>query len=302
MAGPFKIILYLQQFGDTWTETYYTSTGSVSQFQNSLVQVGAARRGLAAKQTLLVQARVTDLSNPRQTQVLAPLGFAGPGTMQERPGSDPDQDSAPSIVSVQVKFYGTGGQQCRRYIAGVAEGTVGTNFSGQNISDYGTLGGALANFLAVLAGQIWQFRYRNQAANQIVQAVLTSAQFPGEIGVQFGQQMIALQAGVPPYLAFKGFRKVNPRLLGIGGIYKVDPASPGITAAVAPFIYYLRNTPNIQAANIAQLGVGAQLVYAYDGFSNTTGPTSNGFSILNATHHKRGGSALAHRGRLRARI
>lgn len=297
-----KITFFFSQFNVTWTEVYYTTVSTVALAFGEAQLIATARVALNGPQTVLSAIRVVNLAAPRLSNFVTPGTFAANGTYVFAPASDPDQDSAPAFEAVQVKFVGQAGNICRRYLAGAPQGIIGTRLGGKNLMQLGLWFNALTGFVQALSSSAWSFRYSNQAANQLVQQVLTSAQFPGEIGVQFGQQMIAPVPGKPIQMRFKGFRKVNYRQFGIGGVYTVDPASPGITAAVAPFIYYLQNTSQVQVANIAVKGVGCQLLYGYDLFSP---PTSSGpqtaFAVLSANHRKRGASALALRGRSRSK-
>jgi hypothetical protein len=287
-----KVTFFFSQGNQTWTETWYLAGNtSLSQVFANCQGFAQYRAGCNAPGCVLTAIRLVNSNNPRNSTFMTPGTFVGNGTFTFIPGTDPDQDPAPSFVAVQVKFGGALLNTARRYMSGAPEGIVGTKLSAvTNLQPLGLWQNAFNAFGNFLSG-LFSFRYRNQAANQPVQAVLTNAQFAGEIGVQFGQQMIS---GPGPWrMAFKGFRKVNYRQFGIQGVYNVDPLSPGITASVAPYIYYLQNTANVLPANIAVRGVGAQLLYGFD--------TVASWQVLSARHRKRGASALAPRGRSRSK-
>lgn len=297
-----KITLFFSYFNATWTETYYQSgLVSFSSLLTQLQQLAIQRTALNAAGCILQAIRIVNLNQPRLSSFMTPGTFASqPG--YQLPGTPlPDAASAPPFVAVQVKWYGLSGNVARRYLSGAPEEIIGGN---QNLRQL-DLDGRWINALSALANTLaiygFSFRFTNQAGSQLCQNVTTNAQFPGEIGVQFGVQMIAPVAGQIIRLRLKGFKKVNYRQFGLGGVYQVDPKSPGITAAAAPFIYYLQNTGNVQVANIATLGVGVQLAFGFDGFSNSTGPAGAGYSILSANHRKRGGSALLLRGRSKSK-
>lgn len=287
-----KVTFFFTQGNQTWTETWYLpGNSSLGAVQSQSITFAQYRCACNAPNCVLTAVRLVNTNNPRNSSFLTPGTYVAAGTYTFLPGTDPDQDAAPSFVAVQVKFGGNAGFTARRYMSGAPEGIVGTKISANtNLQPLGLWQNAFGAFGAYIAN-LFSFRYRNQAANQPVQAVITSAQFPNEIGVQFGQQMIS---GPGPWrMAFKGFRKVNTRQFGIAGVYLVDPLSPGITASVAPYVYYLQNTGNVLPANISAKGVGAQLLYGFD--------TVATYQVLSARHRKRGASALAPRGRLRSK-
>lgn len=297
-----KITLFFSIYNVTWTETYYLpGSTSFSQVQSATIQLGLKRCAMNAKQVTWQATRVVLLSNPRQTQFIGTGNLPTSGTFTLTPGTDPDQDASPAFTSVQVKFFSTGSAVCRRYLAGAPEGIIGTQFTGRNIGVLGLWLNALNQLVQWLSAGGFAFRVLNQAGKQNSSLPTTSAQFPNEIGVSFQQQMIAQVAGQTNYLVLRGFRSANTRLFGIGGVYAVDPGSPGLTAVAAPYTYYLQNTSRISPSNIIKSGYGFQLAYSYPGFFAGGGPDGTGFSVLNATHHKRGVSALAVRGRLRTR-
>lgn len=297
-----KITFFFTQLGSTWTETFYT-TGAQSSatVQQNAISVALTRLACMGPQTQLTAIRIVNTGALRVSYFVPPSLFAQFGTFISVPASDPDQDSSLEFVALQVKFIGQTGQVCRRYMGGWPEGQFGTKFGRLNLNLSGLAYNALLAFSYALFQAAWSFRYTNQASNQLVQALVTAAQFPNEVGIQFGQQMIAPVVGKPIQMHLKGFRKVNVRQFGLAGVYTVDPASPGITASVAPYIYYLQNTSNVQIANISVKGVGAQLAYGFDLFTNPNPNANQAFSVLNARHHKRGASALAFRGRLRSK-
>lgn len=297
-----KLTFYFSLYNSTWTETYYLpGSTSFSQVQTSALQLGLARCALNGPQVTWVATRVVLLSAPRQSQFLGTNNLPTSGTFVYTPGTDPDQDSAPAFVSVQVKWFGSNNQVCRRYLAGPPEGIVSTKFTSRNLGVLGLWRNALASFQTVLSTQGFSFRYTTKPNPQNSSLPVTSAQFPNEIGVSFPQQIITAVPGQTAYIVLRGFRSANTRLFGIGGVYAVDPLSPGLTAVAAPFQYFLQNTSRIPVSNIIKAGQGWPLVYGYAGFTLFGGPDGTGFSILSVNHHKRGGSALSLRGRLRTR-
>ncbi len=290
-----KITLFFTMGTQSWTETYYIGgSPSVPPTVSTLNGLNQVRAALNGPQTSIVAVRIVHTSNPR-IAIPYPGGFFGPypGTFTSIPGTDPDQDSAPAFVAAQVKFQGMAGNICRRYLGGMPEGLVSSKLNQTTyVGVLGAWNNALLSFVSFISGLL-SFRYTNQAGIQVCQGVLTSAQFPGEIGVQFGA---AVHSGPGPWrIHLKGFRKVNYRQFGLGGNYLIDPKSPAFTAVAAPYIYYLQNTPNVQVSNISTLGSGVQLTYGFDLFNVNT------FSLLSFRHRKRGVSALAPRGRLRSK-
>lgn len=297
-----KITFFFQMLGATWTETFYLpSNTSFSAVQFSALTVGIARIAMCPKQVTWVATRVVSLNLPRAAQFIGTNNAPTQGTFVQTPGTDPDQDAAPSFIAAQVKLFGNSGRVYRRYFAGAPEGVIGTQFTSRNIGALGVWSNALAAYVRTLWGQGMQVRYQNQAGKTVVTAVTTNAQFPNEIGVTFPQQMIAGVQGQTSYLLLRGFRSVNPKLFGLGGVYPIDPASPGLTAAAAPFVYYLQNTSRVSPSNIAKNGYGVQLAYGFDSVSLSGSPDGTGYSLLSFNHRKRGVSALALRGRLRTR-
>ncbi len=298
-----KITFFFQSAGSTWTETYYAS-GSTSfpTLQSQCNSIAGARTALNARGTVLVAIRIVSLNNPRASQFLTPGTFPAQPGFVFLPATDPDQDAAPAFVAVQVKFFGAAGNVARRYLSGAPEGIVeGGPAGARSLGSLGLWQNAMTAFVLALNNAGWSFRFTNQAGVTPCTSVLTNAQFPGEVGVQFQTQVVVSVPGKLPYIHLKGFRKVNYRQFGLGGNYVVDQASPGLTASVPPYIYYLQNTPNVSVANIATRGVGVQLLYGFDGFSATAGPAGTGYSVLSANHRKRGVSALALRGRSRSK-
>jgi hypothetical protein len=297
-----KITLFFSMYNSTWTETYYAS-GSISfaQLSTWVIQLGLLRLGLCAKQVSWIATRIVLLSQPRQAIFIGTNNLPTQGTFTLIPGTDPDQDSAPAFVAVQVKFFGVHGFTTRRYLAGAPEAIVSTQFTGRNIGVLGLWRNAMNAFLNALS-VTFSFRYANQAAKQNVLQVTQPVQAGGNIAVSFPIQMIAQVPGVPNQLLLRGFRSANTRLFGLGGVYTVDPNSPALLAgATAPYVYYLLNTSRVLATNIIKVGYGSQLTYAYEGFGFSTGPDGTGYSILSVNHRKRGVSALALRGRSRTK-
>lgn len=297
-----KITIFFSQYNFTWTETYYAP---LSTQYATLVQqcqtIAQYRCALNAVQCKIAAIRIVNLTAPRLTTFVPQGTFPSSGTFVFLPGTDPDQDSAPQFVALQTKFFGANGHVCRRYLSGLPEGIFGTKFGGQNIEGLGLMQNALTAFVGALGNYGWSFRYTNQTGILPCSKVTTNAQFPGEIGFTTGAQLITA-LGATPYRAYlKGWRKVNYRQFGLGGVYAVDPQSPGITAAGAPYAYYLLNTSQIQPTNIPNAGFAVQLAYGYDAFGTNTGPAGNGYTVLSANHRKRGASALALRGRSRSK-
>jgi hypothetical protein len=297
-----KITFFFSALGSTWTETYYSAGTMYGAIVSQCTYIAMLRVGMNARGVTLTAIRLVNLNTPRISAFLTPGTFASQPAFISNPGTDPDQDAAPAFVAVQVKFFGSAGNICRRYVSGAPEGIIeGGPAAPRNIGALGAWQNALSAFVLGMAQNSWSFRFTNQANAAACSAVLTNAQFPGEIGVQFQTQVVQPVVGKQVYIHLKGFRKVNYRQFGLGGNYAVDPLSPGLTASVAPYIYYLQNTPQVLVANIAQRGVGVQLVYGFDSFTATGGPAGNGYSILSANHRKRGVSALALRGRSRSK-
>lgn len=297
-----KIIFYFSQYNSTWTETYYASGNlSTSQIVSSCAAVAQARTAMNGPQCVLTAIRIGLLTAPRQTAFLNQSQYPSAGTFAFAPATDPDQDSAPNFVALRVKFFGVIGRTCIRYLAGLPEGIFGTKFTGRNVEALGLMQNALQAFVNALAGQNWSFRYTNQQNPAVCLAVTLGAQSPAEIGVSFGTQIIVGVPGLTQYILLRGFRSANTRLFGLGGVYTVDNQSPGLTAAAAPFLYYLQNTSRVSPTNIIKNGYGVKLVYAFDAFGNNSGPLLNGFTVLGASHRKRGVSALALRGRSRTK-
>lgn len=298
-----KITFFFAQWNFTWTETYYAPlstnyTALVAQINTLAV----LRSAINAAQCTIQTVRVVNLNQPRLTTFVNAGGLQGwPGTFTLLPATDPDQDSAPQFVALQVKFFGANLHVCRRYLSGLPEGIIGTKFGGRNLGSPGLEINAISAFVGGLSAYGWSFRYTNQANKQICTGLSQPAQANGNIAVSFNQQMVAPVAGQPIYMVLRGFRRVNYRQFGLGGTYNVDAGSPGITAAVAPFTYYLQNTSNISLSNINVKGYGVQLLYGYDSFSASGGPGGTGYNILSGNHRKRGASALALRGRSRSK-
>lgn len=298
-----KITFFFTMYNYSWTETYYASGGlTLAQVQQSALFVAQTRAACMGPQAVITAIRFVSLTNPRISYfaTMPQAGFVG--NMGGIPGTDPDQDAAPQFVSAQVKFYASTANISRRYLAGIPEFFVGTKTSGRNVEpNIGLLNNALASFTAALASYAWSWRVRNLAGKALAGNVVTNVQFPSEIGLPFGTQLFNVASPQPYQIYLFGFRKVNYRQFGLAGVYTVDPASPGITASVAPFTYYLRNTGNVLPGNIAQTGFGVPLAYSFPNFSSTTGPSTNGFTLLSFNHRKRGVSALALRGRSRSK-
>jgi len=297
-----KITFFFSQYNFTWTETYYLPGNyALTQVVTVCTSLATARAACNGNETYISAIRCVNLASPRRSFFLVPGTYSSRGQFSSFPAQSPDQDSAPQFMALQIKFYGVAGQICRRYMAGIPEGQFGTVFGAKDTNVNGLMNNALTSFVAALNGNGFSFRFTNQAGHALAGTPTTSAQFPGEIGLPFGTQIISVTTPQPYKIYLNGFRKVNTRLFGLGGVYTVDPASPGITAAVAPYTYYLRNTSNVQPSNIAQTGFGAALVYGYDVFSSNFGPSGTGYSILGANHRKRGVSALSLRGRSRSK-
>lgn len=297
-----KITFFFSALGATWTETYYTPGTLYPAIVSICTYLAQLRTAMNARGVTLTAIRLVNSNTPRQSAFLSPGQFASQPGFIQTPAIDPDQDAAPAFVAVQTKFFGASGNVCRRYIGGAPEGIIeGGPAAPRNIGVLGAWQNALTAFVLGLSQNQIQFRFTNQAGIQACTGVTTNIQFPGEIGVQFNTQVVVAQPGKQVYIHLKGFRKVNYRQFGLGGNYAVDPKSPGFTASLAPYIYYLQNTSGVQVANIAQLGLGVQLLYGFDTFSSTGGPAGNGYAVLSANHRKRGVSALALRGRSRSK-
>lgn len=298
-----KITFFFTMFNYSWTETYYASGGvSLQSLQTAAGAVAQSRAACMGPQAVITAIRFVFLATPRVSYYAA-LPTAGyVGNMGGLPGTDPDQDAAPQFVSAQVKFYNSLTYTSRRYLAGAPEFFVGTRISGRNVEpNIGLFTNALAGLVSALAAQAWSWRVRNTVPKALSGTPITNVQFPGEIGLPLGVQLITNASPQPFQVYLYGFRKVNYRQFGLAGVYTVDPSSPGITASAAPYTYYLRNTGNVLPANIAQTGFVTPLSYTYPVFQSTSGPNGNGFTLLSFNHRKRGVSALALRGRSRSK-
>jgi len=293
-----KITLYFSGGGSSWTEVYYvSSSASFTAAQTAGGQLSQTRAQMLAPPFFIQAVRVTSLANPRFSYFLTAGQFtSGPG-FTYLPAANPDQDAAPSFTAVLVKLFGVANHISRRYFAGAPEGVIGTGPGvTRNLEALGLWGNALAGFQSTLGGA-FLFRFNASVLAQ-VNTLVSSAQFPGLIGLSMTTQIVP-PGTAKPQVYLQGFRSVNVKAFGLKGVYSIDPNSPGYLAgAVSPFVYYLRNTTQVTPANIQVIGRAGLLTYGYELYATSTS-VNPPYTVVMATHRKRGVSALALRGRSR---
>lgn len=299
-----RVVFFFQGAGATWTESYYfVNGGGYGPAVFAAVKLVAQKRaGFLALPYQIVAIRLSNPAFPRLA-IYVPLGQPIPGSFAYTPATEPDEFGANYNLVVLTKYFGgTFGHVDNRYHSGVPEGYFDEgplSAQGLDFTPAGALTVAFASFLFNLVPN-WGFRIFNWANQVQVTQVVTNAQFAGEIGLSLPTQLTFLP-NVARRVNLKGFQKVNTKQPGLQGYYSVDPNSPGILANAAPYIYYLLKTPLVTQANISKPGFCAAESYLIDMYS-TSAANGAGYSIVRATHRKRGASALAPRGRSRTRV
>jgi len=297
-----RITFFFSGAGATWTESYYQAGATLTAAVLAQIkELSRTRANMLVAPYTIAAIRVTFVGTPRVAYYLLASQFYSNGNFQYTPATAPDEYGVNFNTVVLVKFYGsTYGHVDTKYMGGAPEGifSEGPGSAGGLGTNTTPWSNALSQFMFTLAGQN-SFRIFNWGNTYTVTNVLTNIAFPGEIGIQTAFQLVF--GLTPPRVNLKGFRKVNVRQAGLNGLYRVDPLSPGLqSGAVAPFTYYLANTVQVNVANILDKGYVSPEAYQYDSYG-FSGPTGSGFSIIRATHRKRGASQLAPRGRSRIR-
>lgn len=302
---PFKVTLFIQQTNYTSSETHYdvSSTTLLSAINNA-VALCAARVQILGALSQIAAVRILNTAIPRVATYLAPGSFASTGPFVAGVGGVTTADRAYSALMLTLigSYSGSALTAIKKlYLTGIPDEVLGDSpFSGSSgVISLGVINAGLQSYLQFLS-TLYGFRQKVYTAEQNVQQVLTSAGFPGEVGVQVANQITFTGA---LSLNFKGFRKVNVGAPGLSGSYYVDPLSPPLLpGAAAPWIYYLQNTPYVQPANIKTRGLCAPQAWQYAQYYPTVSaggsPPYNPLRVQ-ATHRKRGARELAPSGRSR---
>lgn len=297
-TGGARVTFFFGLDNATWTESFYLT--NVSSYLALIGGVGVptplfqgiinARVAMLATPCSMIGVRVSLLNEPRTSQIVdasyipATVAYTTPGSEQltaDRPYS-----------TVLVIMYGDNDAVKRTYMGGVPDGDIGEG-TGYHRGFQATTAwrAKLDDYMLRLIGASAGFRSESWAAAQTVQNVLTNGPADAPVGIEVPAQIVfGIQ---PPQIALRGFRRLNPRLPGMGRIHRVHLPLPTAPGTDGLWQYYLRGVDPAAGSNQQQLGQAAPQAYIY--------PIIQQAVVDEATHRKRGVSALASRGRSRTR-
>lgn len=291
-----RLTMFFSTDNYTWTEslygpasdyvTYIDLNGNPSALLHDLL---VARAAMLAEGANMQAARLSDPTNPKTSQYVSPQAIPNT-TPFSSGGGQTNADRPYSTVIVQAT--GEDNQVSRLYFSGAPDEDIGegTNFhrGWSPVSGWIT---KLNQYRSVLTVQGWKFRSISYAGSQQVQGLVSTGPANAPLGITVLNAFTFSRQ--PPALSFKGFRRSNPRSPGVHGQFKL--ALPLPTAAIGGvWTYYLIGGSPAAVSNVTTLGLAAALGYVY--------PKINTMIVQGATHHKRGASALAPRGRSRTRV
>jgi hypothetical protein len=302
---PYKVTIFIKINNYTVTETHYdvSAASDATAFANA-TQLCLLRSKFLGYFASIAACRVLNVATPRDATFLALSTFVSRSGFPDDSGSPTDRagtnssDRAYSALMLGLRgLVNTGptspSARKKIYLAGIPDEVIGESDSSgtSGIIDLGAIQSYVIQYILYLS-QLYAFRAGSYpgSAGVPVQALVSNAGFPGELGVQFAAPLTFTQ-GLKIHLS--GFRAVNPRQRIPQGNFAVDPLSPAVVApSVTPSVYYLQNTANILPANAKIRGFGWPLNYQYFIYQNAI----KGYQ---ATHRKRGARALAPVGRAR---
>ncbi len=167
---------------------------------------------------------------------------------------------------------------------------------------------ALGQYMYLLTGAItpnststatqgqWGYRVRDRSTPFQAGVPVTNAGYPGMIGIPTFNQLpnVGFLPGNTHEIYITGYRRINPRLQGLSGVWRVGAILPPVAPAVFPWTYFLLNSGNVSPTNFSTIGQAAPLAYLYEPY----GPF---WSVDKAVTRKRGESIGARRGRSKIR-
>jgi hypothetical protein len=119
VAGPMKGAIFFKISTYGWTETYYPIGATLAAAASSMQAINTARMAIAKSDVAVTIIRVTDLSSPRTSLLIAPTTPAGTYAPTPAPNTlDPDQ------AILQGFNSGDGITRSRHYLRGIPDDQV----------------------------------------------------------------------------------------------------------------------------------------------------------------------------------
>lgn len=291
-----KLVIGFQQGRASPTESHYFV--SAATFSTAIPQAVALlnlRAALLGGAAYITSAVIHDIANPRDVQLLDPslYTFQGPYPVEtEQPTAALENSDQPnSAVLVRIN---TNALPKNLYLSLIPDDIIGTRFSNPPNVDFSANPAWIAAFTAwwggpnpssaSLCGGRWGNLQKTPTNKQVAVPIVPAAPWAAYAALQLGG---ALAGVTGSKILVKGFRRINPRLPGLSGVYKILQVLSGNT-------YVLANTQAAQVANVQpEPGQAYDLAYTVTPYISAT--------IVKGTTRKRGGSYGAPRGRSRTR-
>lgn len=298
-----RLTIYLALENFTWTESWWSNFTNFNDALNTLQPVLNARADMLGSSARILQVRLTNSNAPRQSLYVTNQFSYRYASNYYGPGAPVQAYSDRPYSCVMMKFTDAQGNNKRLYCSGIPDNLVeegpGTvdGINTQFTPDWSV---PFLAYCAALNAGGWGWLRRSYPNPLIPIAALITASGPnGELGIQTAAAL-NFQGGVYNVM-IKGFRRVNTKLPGLGGVYKVDQTPPFPPPNTGPFIYYLKGVPASVAQNLSGQGyVGPQVMALSTVLPNTASSSPNSYE--GATHHKRGGRVILPLGRLKPRV
>ena len=301
-ATPYiRATIYFTIPGFTWSESYYTALTDYVAADASFSPVAAAR-GQMLGYGAQIRTIVYHTTTAPRTSYVRQLATPYSSSIYVASGGAASVTTGPwnTVVLVGV---GAAKQERRGYVGGVPSGFFseqpGANNAGLNYAFVPSWPTQVGLFVGALAQNGWGWLGRNYAAAVPIKNLVTTGGPNGELGIQLGG---LLTFPGPITVWIKGYRRLNTKLPGVGGQYRIDQAvaGPFPPPTAGPFIYWLLGVPSAYAANAGGQGEVAVVAPSLVPYQNPPSVTG-AFYLDTATHHKRGVRVLAPLGRSRAR-
>jgi hypothetical protein len=306
---PLKVELQMESCGQTWSEShYYLAAASVptdTQPMNNLASYRAPCLGANAQVTGV---EISDVPGNRLVETLFfPNGGKRGKFVSDEQDLRGDAVTPNNALLINMTAGGAiNGPPKKLYLAGVPQATISTFGDNRDqLGDYPQFVSQLASYMAFLTGNfkpnstssdvqaLWGYRARDNAGDVKSAGDPTAGPGPDfHIGIQTSLALPGVGTGVGQtlHVYLTGWRRKNPRLPGLSGVWQVSLIAPPIAPAAGPWTYYLQGSSRVDATNFVSIGKIGPLAYKYPAY----GPY---WSIERAVTRKRGESIARRRGR-----
>ncbi len=195
----------------------------------------------------------------------------------------------------------------RLYLAGVPSGLIGTDSQASDqLQDYPNFTAPLGQYMAELTNNskpqgtgnpavqaTWGYRARDKTNEVVASAQPVAPVAPNKlIGILTLVPLVNVGFGngqkLEVYLS--GWRRKNPREIGLAGAYRVVATLPSPPVAGQACTYFLAGTEPVDPNNFSQVGKIAPLTYMYPAYGTF-------WQVEKAVTRKRGESVARRRGR-----